>query len=789
MRNLIAIRFAILLGGVSVLLSDSVQAEAPFVSGYDRFAAAKTISESQAGQLLLTELSCTACHTTDSRQLDPKGGPDLTGVGSRVNQKWLRAYLSAPHLVKPGTTMPEMMAGLSDTAKEAALSSLVAFLSSQRLDYPEVKAGGASPVPYQFWKKGNAELGKGLYHRIGCVACHEPDPDYETAEYKPTPLDQMIEQLDDEELKELGFSQLVRPVKSVPHGDLSKKYSDKSLTYFLMNPENSRPAGRMPNFKLAPMEAAHIAAYLGLKDTHPPADLLLNAESELIMKGRQAFIDLKCTSCHQVKGLSTQSSAKKLSDLTWTATQSCVGSPTSNLPHFELTEQQVNSLKVAAKSLQDNESMELQSELNLRMLQLNCYACHERDERGGVGRNRKAYLETVRHIDLGDEGRIPPPLTGVGQKLTQGWLKKVLDGSGVVRPHLSARMPQFPATQVKSLPSQFAIVDDFQKQDEAQVFGDTKQLASAGRMLLDTGCVQCHPVKGEALPGVVGVDLSDVTSRIHPAWFQKFLLDPGEVKPRTRMPTFFPNGKSSNQQVLNGDVDLQIASLWAYLKDLKNQPLPEKILTARSQSFELVPEDKPIVIRTFMKEAGTHAIAVGFPEKIHIAYDAEQVRLAEIWTGKFLDAQGTWYERFAPPAIPLGESHHSLPAGASLTLSESTPRFRGYRLEESGHLIFLFRLANCDVEEQIFATNNGRLRRLWTFRSREKSVGALPLSLHLLSGGNPKHLDPTTLKSSSGIKVTLLSKHEAKPTPDGWQLVLPDLTAGKTFKIEVEYQW
>ena len=36
---------------------------------------------------------------------------------------------------------------------------------------------------------------------------------------------------------------------------------------------------------------------------------------------------------------------------------------------------------------------------------------------------------------------------------------------------------------------------------------------------------------------------------------------------------------------LEGNVDLQIASLWAYLKDLKNQPLPEKILTARSQNL------------------------------------------------------------------------------------------------------------------------------------------------------------------------------------------------------------
>ena len=50
------------------------------------------------------------------------------------------------------------------------------------------------------------------------------------------------------------------------------------------------------------------------------------------------------------------------------------------------------------------------------MTALNCYACHRRDETGGVIRERDPFF-TANSPDLGDEGRIPPLLTGVGDKL------------------------------------------------------------------------------------------------------------------------------------------------------------------------------------------------------------------------------------------------------------------------------------------------------------------------------------------------------------------------------------
>ncbi|MCA9067743.1 MAG: hypothetical protein KDA84_02390, partial [Planctomycetaceae bacterium] len=90
-----------------------VNADAPptnFVVGFDRFARHKEVEEKVGGRLLLTELSCTACHADNSKQLAPKGGPRLNGAGNRLQAPWIKQFLSSTQVTKPGTTMPDMFA-------------------------------------------------------------------------------------------------------------------------------------------------------------------------------------------------------------------------------------------------------------------------------------------------------------------------------------------------------------------------------------------------------------------------------------------------------------------------------------------------------------------------------------------------------------------------------------------------------------------------------------------------------------------------------------------------------
>ncbi len=892
--------------------ADDVVSGVPFVSGFDRFGRHADIDPVTAGRLLITELSCTACHATDDKLLISKRGPVLDGAGSRLKPDWVRSFLLSPPTSKPGTTMPEMLTGLLPEEREPAADAISAFLSSLRQPFAEIKASGLNPVPMEFWNRGNPENGRRLYHQIGCVACHEPDAEYEVTAVKPSPLDELLQQLDADELKEMGLTSAARKVNSVPHSVLAAKYLHQSLTYFLLNPEHTRPAGRMPNFSLLAVDAADIAAWLlrGAAKSGTSAETTPEPSATLIAQGRQLFSDLNCTNCHSIQGMAARSFAKPLAELNpasnrpcWTIPVATAASrvqrtgierasiparPTAPLasrqwtdgfptttekqnhgirphlasrqwtagletppsfqtstlptqgrqgsthlfasfsvakpgnhrreadgepkkkgqPNWTLDSTQTAAIMAALAAL--NTSAQNADHLSFHLLQQDCCACHERNQLGGIGRHRKPYFETAGHIDIGDEGRLPPTLTGVGNRLTTSWISSVLTGKGSIRPFMKIRMPVYPADVTTPLAAMFARADagTTKPPNAEKVFAsaDTQTLVEAGRQLMDTGCVQCHPFKGEALPGTIGVDLEGVTQRIHPNWLHDFLKDPGSLKARTRMPTFFPNGQSQNREVLNGDMELQISAMHAYLKDLDNQPLPEKIQQARDQNYELTPTDRPIVLRTFMPVTGMHAIAVGFPQHVHFGFDAEQISLTQAWRGRFLDAEGTWFIRFAPPADPLGDKLIRFPPGIAVALlaDKTSPwpsdaasagaKFSGYRLDKAGVPTFLYSVHGFEVTDRIEPDEDGGLRRTITIQAAAESNTASQLWFRAHVGKSLTRTSPQTVVSETGLSVSVTQPDnhgETRTVGNTTEWIVPitiDATTSNTV-ITVEYLW
>ncbi len=825
----------------------------PHVAAFDRFAAHGDVDAGTGGRLLLSELSCTACHAADDESLQAKSGPRLDRVGTRLHPDWIAAYLRSPAATKPGTTMPDLLHAMSATEKEAAIDALVAYLGSRQGDFPAIKGSGLNPVPHQFWAGGDADRGRSLYHSVGCVACHAADPAVEATPSADSTLDALLDELEPEELEEFGLDSAARRVESVPLPNLADKYTSKSLTHFLYDPEVTRPSGRMPNLKLLAVEAADIAAYLierdggavrssGEADGHPPRPAEPLTDAKLIKRGRQQFFSLGCANCHETGEPDETAEAWRpprapsLATLDTGGTGSCLLEPAAKRPRYALTSRQVETIGTALAEIQSPAEAEsagnggASESLRAELLRLNCYACHKRDQIGGVGRYRRPHFETVGNVDLGDEGRLPPPLSGAGRKLREPSLKKVLEGSGDVRPHMQIRMPRYPASQVETLPEMFSAADRGESSKPAEEIEreayaaalehdvSQKALAAAGRQLMDAGCVECHSFRGYALPGVVGIDLEGIADRVHPDWFHDFVLNPGSLKARTRMPTFFPDGQSQNAKVLDGDTELQLAAIWTYLKDLDRQPLPGKIEEVRSQDYELRPTERPIVLRTFMEAAGTHAIAVGFPAGVHIAFDAERVRLAGAWRGRFLDSQGTWFSRFAPPAEPLGEDFIALDTATPLArlvdaeqpwpafdLGEPTCQFKGYRVDEDGVPTFRSRCGEVEIEDRIMPEGTRGLTRRLTVRPRENaspssedaSDGAgepVQLWFRALAASEIERQDDTFAEAASGLRVEVSGSAvdagggRIRETAEGAEWLLP-LEVANELTLEVSYQW
>ncbi|MEW4490585.1 cytochrome oxidase [Thalassoglobus sp. JC818] len=787
--QLLIVGLCILWSAVNLSAAESVE---PFVAGFDRFAKSSRLPESTAGKLLLTELSCTACHLSFENDTAPKRGPDLKAVGSRVQAEWMKRFLSAPHDVKPGTTMPDVLHGLQPDEKANVVDPIVAFLQTQTEAFAKLKATGRNPVPHEFWSKGRSDVGQKLFHTIGCVACHEPDPEYsegQNVSAQDQSLLKLIEGLTPEEIEELGLSHLAETVNSVPFGKLDEKYSHQSLAYFLMDTLKVRPSGRMPSFDLTPIEASHVVAFLMGDQPRETRAMTLPTVGTIelddealqvqIKQGREYFTQFGCANCHDVAESFEPRLGPALTALDFSAEESCLKSPTSKEVFFPLSDQQVAAVRNELQTLIGDQKEQVNSfpEAAWTMLQLNCFACHQRNGLGGVGPGRRGFFETVGNVDIGDEGKLPPPLTHTGAKLKSKWIESVLKGESSIRPYLTIQMPRFPSQTCAALPKAFhsedkiALAENSGQPATDQSGFTEKQLQSAGRELFNTGCVQCHPLQSESLPSVVGVDLGSVTDRVHQDWFDQFLLNPIALKERTRMPSFFPNGVSSNQEILNGDVENQIAALWAYLGNVDQAGFPEKIVVARQQDFELFPKDRPVILRTFMESAGTHAIAVGFPENVHVAFDAEKVGLSEIWRGRFLDAHGTWFDRFTPPAVPLGQDRLGLSDVIEAVFVrkgsgrngdrfefEFEQRFLGYRLDENGVPTFRSELGDIIVEQRFEPTERNGLKQLIHLKSRNGAPIFEEFGMVLGPQMIPTLDDPRLFSDRKGMTVFVRSE-------------------------------
>ena len=802
--------------------STARQPTSPFVAGFERLGRTAELKPVESGRLLLGELGCVTCHPAakTAHMAAPRLGPRLEGVANRLQADWITRFLANPARTQPGTTMPNVLHGIPVGRKSEVIQALVAFLSTQREEFAELKSTASRPVADSFYDKGNTERGIGLFHQVGCVACHAPDPRYKARPEPPSELAKLLAQLDPEELKELGLDSASRSFPSVPHGNLASKYTRQGLAHFLIAPESMRPMGRMPSMKLAPAEAADLVAYLHPKKS--TASLPAVSNQALVARGRQFFTEFKCHACHSATGASRPAAAESrpVHDLNIQRTSSCIATPPATQPRYQVDSAQAHAIRTAVTHMRElvaNEASVAPSPelaVTRQLVRLNCMACHERNGRGGVGPKRRKYFESAVEVDLGDEGRLPPSLTGVGRKLQPAWLKKVLEGSGDVRPHLNARMPTFSVHDVVDLPRLLAQDDSASETGADKVFGKLDSLATSGLTLADRGCVQCHPIRGERLPGVVGVDLAGATSRLRPEWLRQFLLDPASQKSRTRMPTFFPKGKSNSPDILDGNVDRQLASLWAYLADIGKQPLPAKLVANKVDNFELVPKERPLVLRTFMQRAGRHAIAVGFPAEVHYAFNARTGHLVEAWRGRFLDAHATWFNRFIPPAAPLGKDLVTLPAGLSvarLTLPDSpwpdslNPqtgyRFGGYRLDKSRVPTLRYSVGTLAVEdriEPIGVTANGKrlapaLVRKLTIRTDETTKSGRPTAwVRALTGQQIRKHPDGTCRNEKGLKVSVQAAGSSngtivkQGTRSEWRI--PVVITRQT-TVELMYQW
>jgi cytochrome c1 len=652
-----------------------------YVFNFDQFFLPEDPDEHvvEGGYLLLAELNCTACHSVpDSwkERLASKPGPNLEDIGSRLDADSLWLMIRSPQHRKKGTQMPGLFAGEDGDAEK--VEALTEYLSSLRR--PENGSPAADVI------KGDLARGKLLYHRVGCVACHEPATDYRPEKFSAEVV-----------LEKPGLG-------SVPIA-LADAYNVNALAQFLHDPLAHRPAGRMPNMRLTEQEAADIAAYLhsGRIPEKATERAALKIARQGVEKGRALFTQMNCVACHQ-PGLAAPVATVKTKPIkALLPNQGCLaGKQNTGTPRFDLNDFQKRALRLAIASIQKHDAPVLTAiqKVDWQMSRLNCYACHDRDGKGGPEDPRAQYFGSNDGSaeSLGELAHLPPNLDHVGRKLTRGWLQKVLYGNGgSVRPYMDTRMPNFGQAQTGMLVDLLPVTDKRETAVKIDVSGLEKHhRAELGRTLMGAkglACIACHGLKERKSLGPPVIRLTHTVERLQPEYFKELLLNPQATQTGTMMPPMFIGRKKADQE---------IESIWTYLKEIEGQPLPEGLIS--TEDFELKPEKagRPIVFRSFITGAGSHAIGVGFPQGIHAAFDAAQSRWAIVWKGRFLDALNNWQSREMLPIKPLGTDVKMLPA-------ESGEReFTGYKLDKQGVPTFLYQIDGKPAEDTLRPAKNGQ---------------------------------------------------------------------------------
>jgi len=465
----------------------------------------------------------------------------------------------------------------------------------------------------------------------------------------------------------------------------------------------------------------------------------LSPDPDKMVRGKAHFTTLGCASCHDAGVPSTARPVPSLLSLGKATTRGCLAEePPAGVPEFNLSPSQRKALRDVLARPDTLLKAPTPAETVDRILTANnCLACHERGGQGGPEGKRTAYFEILTKDELGDEGRIPPHLNGVGAKLRTDWIEAVLLKRGAVRPYMATRMPQFAAANITSLAPALekTDLDDHETAHAASLPAEV----NFGRLMVGNkglSCISCHTFSAYPSLGIQAMDLTQMAQRLRNDWFHRYLINPSSLRPGTRMPSFWPQGRSPREDVLEGDTERQIQAIWTYLSQAGDAGIPHGLIQGK---IELSNASETLIYRAFINDSGTRGIGVAFPEQANLTFDANALRLALIWQGPFIDAAKHRTGRGAGFEGPLGYNVVDMPTGPSfafldkpdapwpvLTGREAGHQMLGYRLDGERRPTFRYRVNSVRIDDSPVAVPGNleaSLQRTFTLISEQSPDG------------------------------------------------------------------
>lgn len=631
-----------------------------------------------SGYRLINKLGCRQCHISNVGYLKKSPAADLQKLSSSFSNHYLESFLN-------GTTdiskyHPVVGGDRYDIENNA--KALVSYLSS-------INTKKESEISQIEIENDNGSL---LYESTGCVACH-------------------------------GEKENLT--------GLSDKYTFDGLRDMLMNPLDYFPTGKMPSQNLTYEEAQALAGYLFNPTSENSKKIYSSNSSEKLRRinqGRLLFEKKQCGSCHNSGGVDRELAKSNLHNLNFE--NGCLSDASHNGIHYKLSELEKKQIKTALNS---SMPLSVSKEIHLTLEDFNCYVCHERNGHGGVTEKLDPFFKTT-DPSIGEQGRIPPKLDNVGAKLNPIWLRKVLVQGVRARPYMNTRMPAFGASAMNRLIDLLKKEDQYNSLDKVS-YNREMRMSNNGRHLVGSdgmACIACHTFKGKKTGAMGAIDLTIMAQRLNRTWFHEYMMNPQSLSPNTLMPAFWANGNVPKKEVLDGDPFKQIDAIWEYLSEGYGAGNPKGIQWPRIEIKAT--GEEAVMLRRSYRGIGKRGIGVGFPNGFNVAFSAERLGLALMWTGEFVNAAGVWAGQGHGVANPLSREVYKFPHQPDvLTLPAKedvwptpdarpeTHAFLGYKLDKWRNPTFRYSI-NGSVVEDSFMT--------------EKAFNQ-PDLIHLIEKGKP----------------------------------------------------
>lgn len=479
------------------------------------------------GRTMLTRYGCVHCHTItrpDGSKIEATDHPpSLAHIADKTTREWIFSWLKDPPAYAASTTMPNFK--LSD----ADASDISAYLVSSSTPHAgDTIASGTKPAA-----AADPSAGPSLYGESFCASCHAVQN---------------------------AAGNLVGGDLGPELTRIGNKARPEWLAAWLQNPRVYDASTPMPSYRFTPQQIVTLVGFLQAKsDSDYGSGVHLDAAApQQIAHGRKRIVELGCAACHEINGvqkpenfapdLSTIGS-KPLAQIVFLAgmehslpsyivakiRQPRAFGASVKMPQFTLTASQTDALTTAllaltarGRSMPDSLRVAAIAETNYQpaghagklITELACFSCHSFNGRGGD---------------------MAPDLSWEGSSVQRQWLTSFLHSPNTLRPSLVRRMPRFNLSDSDTAELTDYMLTVYQSPAMGSNFVPPPTGPDAverGRQLFYSkyACQACHIVDTKTDKGYIGPTLTQVGSRLTPAWIYAWLKNPQAMRPGVAEP-------------------------------------------------------------------------------------------------------------------------------------------------------------------------------------------------------------------------------------------------------------